>query len=97
MSPISPPRLPQELEHTQPYMKPLRADDNRIDPVAPAEETYRLIRSCVYPYPNAFLELHGQRIYVERARLEGGVFTELRVRTGGTPWKSALALPLRPW
>ncbi len=82
----TPPRLPQELEHTQPYMKPIKADDNRIDPAAPPEETYRLIRSCVYPYPNAFLELHGQRIYVGHARLEGGVFTELKVRAGGSPW-----------
>jgi len=82
----SPPRLQQELEHTQPYMKPLHADDNRIDPAAPAEATYRLIRSCIYPYPNAFIELHGQRIYVEQARMEKGVFTEMKVRVGGTPW-----------
>lgn len=84
-----PPRLPQELEHTQPYMKPLRPEDNRIDPAAPAEETYRLIRSCIYPYPNAFAELHGERIYVESARLEGGRLVDLRVRAGGTPWGPA--------
>lgn len=83
----NPPRLPQELEHTQPYMKPIRPDDNRIDLNAPAEETYRLIRSVVYPYPNAFFEFHGQRIYVSRARLENGVFTELEVRAGGSPWQ----------
>jgi len=82
----TPPRLPQEPGHMQPFMKPLHADDNRIDPAAPVEETYRLIRSCVYPYPNAFLEFHGQRIYLEHARLEGGVFTELRARAGGSPW-----------
>jgi len=83
----NPPRLPQELEHTQPFMKPIHADDNRIDPHAPVEETYRLIRSVVYPYPNAFFEFHGQRIYVGHARLENGVFTELEVRAGGSPWK----------
>jgi len=82
-----PPRLPQELAHTQPYMKPIHADDNRIDPAAPVEETYRLIRSVVYPYPNAYFEFHGQRIYVSHARLEHGVFTELRVRAGGSAWE----------
>lgn len=82
----TPPRLPQELDNTQPYMKPLRAEDNCIDLSAPVEDTYRLIRSCYYPYPNAFIECYGQRIYVEHARLENGVFTELKVRTGGTPW-----------
>lgn len=85
----TPPRLPQELEHTQPYMKPLHTDDNRIDPAAPVEETYRLIRSCIYPYPNVFLEFHGQRIYVSHARLENGVFTELEVRAGGSPYSGA--------
>jgi len=81
-----PPRLPQEMANTQPYMKPIKAQDNRIDLAAPAEETYRLIRSCTYPYPNAFIEFHGQRIYVERAKLEKGVFTELVVRAGGSPY-----------
>lgn len=82
----TPPRLPQEMENLQPYMKPLHAEDNRIDLAAPAEDTYRLIRSCIYPYPNAFIEFHGQRIYVESARLENGAFSELKVRAGGTPW-----------
>lgn len=82
----NPPRLAQELENIQPYMKPLKAEDNRIDPAASAEATYRLIRSCIHPYPNAFIELPGQRIYVEHAWMENGVFTELRVRAGGTPW-----------
>ena len=86
----TPPRLPQEMENLQPYMKPLHTDDNRIDPAAPAEDTYRLIRSCIHPYPNAFLEFHGQRIYVERARLEDGAFTDLKVRAGGTPWDRSL-------
>lgn len=82
----APPRLEQDPTDYQPYMKPLRPEDNRIDPAAPPEETYRLIRSCIHPYPNAFIELPGQRIYVERARLENGLFTDLQVRTGGTPW-----------
>ena len=82
----NPPRLPQEFENIQPFMKAIRAEDNVIDPAAPAEETYRLIRSCVYPYPNAFMDFHGQRIYVERARLEDGVFTDLQVRAGGSAW-----------
>jgi methionyl-tRNA formyltransferase len=81
-----PPRLAQEMENLQPYMKPLHPEDNRIDPAASADDAYRLIRSCIYPYPNAFLEFHGQRIYVEEARLENGVFTGLKVRAGGTPW-----------
>jgi methionyl-tRNA formyltransferase len=85
----NPPRLAQELENTQPYMKPLTVDGNRIDPAAPIEETYRLIRSCVYPYPNAFLEFHGRRIYVEKARVENGVFTELEIRLDGSPYAPA--------
>ena len=86
-----PPRIPQQLAENQPYMKPIKADDNRIDPAAPAEQTYRLIRSCIYPYPNAFIEFHGQRIYVEHARIENGVFGELRVRAGGSPWARPVA------
>lgn len=85
----APPRLEQDPTEYQPYMKPLHADDNRIDPAAPPEDTYRLIRSCIHPYPNAFLELHGQRIYVESSRMENGRFTELKVRHGGTPWGPA--------
>lgn len=85
----NPPRIPQEFHAMQPYMKPLKPDKNRIDLSAPAEDTYRLIRSCIYPYPNAFIEFHGQRIYVESARMENGVFTELKVRAGGTPWGAA--------
>ena len=86
----SPPRMLQETQDLQPYMKPLRTEDNRIDLQAPPADTYRLIRSCIYPYPNAFIELHGQRIYVERARLENGIFTELKVRAGGTPWDRSI-------
>jgi methionyl-tRNA formyltransferase len=82
----NPPRLPQEMANAQPYMKPIKADDNRIDFSAPAEQTYRLIRSCIYPYPNAFIELHGTRIYIECARLEQGVFTDLKLRVGGSPY-----------
>jgi methionyl-tRNA formyltransferase len=77
-----PPRMPQEFQRDQPYTKPLRAEDNRIDPSAPIADTYRLIRSCIHPYPNAFLEFYGRRIYMERARVENGEFTELTVRTG---------------
>jgi methionyl-tRNA formyltransferase len=83
----NPPRLPQELENTQPYMKPIHADDNRIDLAAPVEETYRLIRSVVYPYPNAFIDFHGRHIYIEHARFENGAFTELKVRAGGSAWE----------
>jgi len=82
----TPPRMEQDPTEYQPYMKPLRPEDNRLDPAVPAEENYRLIRSCIYPYPNAFLEFHGRRVYVESARLENGVFTEFRIRNGGTPW-----------
>jgi methionyl-tRNA formyltransferase len=81
-----PPRLEQEPVEAQAYMKPLHADDNKIDLSAAPAEAYRLIRSCIYPYPNAFIEFHGQRIYVESARMENRAFTELKVRSGGTPW-----------
>ena len=82
----SPPRKQQELKNTLEYMKPLNPDDNRIDMSAPIEDTYRLIRSCIYPYPNAFIEFGGQRIYIESTRLENGVFAELKVRVDGTPY-----------
>ncbi len=85
----TPPRMPQEMSDLQPYMPPLYADDNRIDLQAPAEETYALVRSSIYPYPNAFIEFNGQRIYIESARMENDVFTELRTRVGGTPWGPA--------
>lgn len=81
-----PPRLPQEMENTQPFTKPLTADDNRIDLSAPIEQTYRLIRACVYPYPNAFIDFYGQRLYIEHARVERRAFTELKIRIGGSPY-----------
>jgi methionyl-tRNA formyltransferase len=80
------PRMKQQLRGTQAYTKPLTDDDNRIDPSAPVEETYALIRSVVYPYPNAFIDFYGTRIYVEHARMEGGRFTELKLRAGGSPY-----------
>ena len=82
----NPPRIKQQLRGTQPYTKPLTADDNRIDLAAPVDETYALIRSAVYPYPNAFIDFHGTRLYVESARMEGGAFTELKLRVGGSPY-----------
>ena len=82
----NPPRRKQQLKGTQPYTKPLTADDNRIDVSAPVEETYALIRSVVYPYPNAFIELGGTRIYVENARLVEGKLTDLKLRIGGSPY-----------
>ncbi len=82
----NPPRLPQEPGEAQPYMKPIRAADLRIDLSAPAEETYALIRSVGYPYPDEFIEFHGRRIYIERARMENDLFTELKVRSGGSPY-----------
>ncbi|HUW56451.1 MAG TPA: formyltransferase family protein [Planctomycetota bacterium] len=82
----NPPRMKQQLEGTQPYTRPLSADDNRIDLSAPIEHTYALIRSVVYPYPNAFIDFYGTRVYVEHARMEDGRFTELKVRIGGSPY-----------
>ena len=79
----NPPRIPQELVNVPTYMVPLLPYENRIDLSKPIEETYRLIRSCISPYPNAFIEFGGQKIFIEHARLENGEFTELRVRVGG--------------
>ncbi len=81
-----PPRMKRQLTGLQPFTPPLTADDNRIYLFAPAEETYALIRSVVYPYPNAFIDFHGTRIYVERARLERGRFVDLKLRVGGSPY-----------
>jgi methionyl-tRNA formyltransferase len=85
----NPPRLKQEFQHTQSFMKPLTAEGNRIDPSAPIKDTYRLIRSCSYPYPNAFIDFYGKRIYVEHARLENGVFSELKLRTDDSAYARA--------
>ena len=82
----NPPRMKRQLTGAQPYTPPLTPDDNRIDPAAPVEETYALIRSVVYPYPNAFIDFYGTRIYIEHARMEGGTFTELKLRVGGSPY-----------
>jgi len=82
----APPRLEQEREGLMPFMDPIVADDNRIVVKAPIEETYRLIRACVYPYPNAFFDVYGSRIYVESARMENGEFTEMKLRFGGSPY-----------
>ena len=81
-----PPRIPQQMQDEQPFMKKLLADENVIDPAKPAKETYALIRSEVLPYPNAFIDFYGMRIYVEHARFENDKCTELNVRVGGTPW-----------
>jgi len=86
----SPPRTRQQLKGTQPYTRPLTADDDRIDLSAPIEDTYALIRSVVYPYPNAFIDFYGTRIYIEHARVEDGKFTELKVRVGGSPYAKSL-------
>ena len=83
----NPPRIPQELENTAPYMEPINPGENIIEFSAPIEDTCRLIRSSVHPYPNAFIEFGGQRIYVGHARLENGVFTELAVRVGGSAYE----------
>ena len=82
----NPPRLRQNHTSGQPYTRPLTADDNRIDPAASIEQTYALIRSVVYPYPNAFIDLGGTRVYIQSARMENGKFTELNVRVGGSPY-----------
>ena len=82
----NPPRMRQDNSGAQPYTKPLTADDNRIDPAAPIEQTYALIRSVVYPYPNAFIDFYGTRIYIQSARMENGKFTELKARIGGSPY-----------
>jgi methionyl-tRNA formyltransferase len=85
----NPPRLRRRLKGLQPYTKPLTADDGRIDLSAPVDDTCALIRSLVYPYPNAFIDFHGLRVYVERARMSGCKFTELTLRVGGSPYAGA--------
>ena len=80
------PRVRQAPHGLLPFTRPLTADDGRIDPSAPIDQTYALIRSVVYPYPNAFFDFYGTRVYVEHARVEGGRFTELKLRAGGSPY-----------
>lgn len=92
----APPRLPQELEHIQPYLPPLTPDNGRLGPSLSAREAYAIIRSFTYPYPNAFVEFHEQRLYIGHARLEHGEFTELTVRAGGSPWQRPETLTAAP-
>ncbi len=81
----NPPRLPQELGIGE-YWPPLNPDENYIDLPKPIKDIYRQIRASVYLYPNAFIEFGGQRIYIESAKREGSVFTQLKVRLGGEPY-----------
>ena len=81
------PRMPQDpnIEGKQPYVPPMDPNANLLDHGQPIEDIYRRIRACIYPYPNAFFMLGGQRVYVTSARVENGQFTELKVRVGGRP------------
>ncbi|MDA8421474.1 MAG: formyltransferase [Pseudomonadota bacterium] len=67
-----PPRRVQD-EAMASYFGGRRPEDGRIDWTQPAQRIYNLIRAVTHPYPGAFTELDGRRLYLWRAvpRLEG--------------------------
>jgi methionyl-tRNA formyltransferase len=48
--------------------RPLRREDGRLDPSRPATELERAVRAFA-PWPGTFLELDGQRVVVDAARI----------------------------
>jgi methionyl-tRNA formyltransferase len=57
------PRVPQDLS-TGSYCRGRRPEDGRIDWSRPAVEIHNLVRAVSRPYPGAFTELLGKRLFV---------------------------------
>ncbi|GAB7537224.1 formyltransferase [Burkholderia sp. 22PA0099] len=62
------PHLPNDLSQGS-YFGGRKPEDGRLDWSKPAAEVYNLIRAVAPPYPGAFVDLHGTRFVVARARL----------------------------
>jgi methionyl-tRNA formyltransferase len=68
------PRLPQDHSRAS-YFGGRRPEDGRIDWSQPARTAFNLVRAVTHPYPGAFAEWQGRRLYVWQAHLAPPVET----------------------
>ena len=63
------PRIAQDISQGN-YCGRRRPEDGRIDWTWPARRIFNLIRAVTHPYPGAFCEFDGRKLYVWEARLD---------------------------
>lgn len=80
------PRCPQDESHAS-YFGGRKLDDGRIDWRLDATRIFNLIRAVTHPYPGAFTEVDGRRLFIWWA--------EPRADGAGTPGQVLSANPLR--
>jgi len=80
------PRMPQD-ESQATYFGGRKPEDGRIDWTQSAERIYNLIRAVTHPYPGAFTEFNGQRLFIWQAKQLG--------RGEGRPGQVLAIEPLR--
>jgi methionyl-tRNA formyltransferase len=66
------PRRPQRIEPGQ-YFGRRRPEDGRIDWQRPAREVHDLVRAVAPPFPGAFTDLPGGRVWVHATRPARGI------------------------
>lgn len=68
-----PPRHPQD-EAAATYFGGRKPEDGQIDWTLPAVRIFNLVRAVTHPYPGAFTEAHGRRLFIwwAQPRLNGG-------------------------
>jgi methionyl-tRNA formyltransferase len=76
------PRRPQDPGRSSTFGR-RRPEDGRIDWQRPAAEVHNLVRAVTHPYPGAFAEVGGRRLYMWRTRCAG---TDAGGRPAGTLW-----------
>jgi methionyl-tRNA formyltransferase len=64
------PRRPQPLEPGQ-YFGRRRPEDGRIDWTWPAVRIHNLVRAVAPPFPGAFTDAGGKRLWIHRTRVQG--------------------------
>lgn len=67
----SAPRRPQPIEPGQ-YFGRRRPEDGRIDWSWPAARVHNLVRAVAPPFPGAFTDAGGRRLWIHRTRVQGG-------------------------
>ncbi|NOY53457.1 MAG: formyltransferase [Deltaproteobacteria bacterium] len=65
------PRIPQD-ESRASYFSGRRPGDGRIDWKQPAAKIHNLVRAVTHPYPGAFTESGGKKLFVWESRVEEG-------------------------
>lgn len=80
------PRVKQD-ESQATYFGGRKPEDGRIDWTVDAEKIYNLIRAVTHPYPGAFTETDGRKLFIWRARPVSGA--------GGRPGEVISTDPLR--